>query len=146
MGSRAASAAAVALVLLGCAPKPVQRFSVATAPAQQGRIVRNVEFSGVLVPNHTVNIFAKLAGQATTVAADVGDSVRAGQLLVQIDTKELNAQLAVAEAAAQGVGDQAVAVEERDGNGPPEPRDGPAVLRQDEDAAGHEGGHAEPAG
>lgn len=104
----AASAAAVALVLLGCAPKPAQRFSVATAPAQQGRIVRNVEFSGVLVPNHTVNIFAKLAGQATTVAADVGDSVRAGQLLVQIDTKELNAQLAVAEAAAQGVGDQAV--------------------------------------
>ena len=72
--------------------------------------MRNVEFSGVLVPNHTVNIFAKMAGQATTVTADVGNTVKAGQLLVQIDTKELNAQLAVAEAAAEGVGDQAVQV------------------------------------
>jgi HlyD family secretion protein len=104
----AAAAAVLALGLLGCAPKPAQRFSVTTAQAREGRIVRNVEFSGVLVPNHTVNIFAKLAGQATTVAADVGSPVGAGQLLVQIDTKELNAQLAVAEAAAEGVGDQAV--------------------------------------
>lgn len=106
----AAAAAVLAVGLLGCAPKAAQRFSVTTAPAREGRIVRNVEFSGVLVPNHTVNVFAKLAGQATTVTADVGDRVAAGQLLVQIDTKELNAQLAVARAAAQGVGDQAVQV------------------------------------
>jgi len=105
-----AAAAALVFGLLGCAPKPAPRFSVTTAPAREGRIVRNVEFSGVLVPNHTVNIFAKLAGQATTVTVDVGNRVAAGQLLVQIDTKELNAQLAVARAAAQGVGDQAVQV------------------------------------
>jgi RND family efflux transporter MFP subunit len=96
--------------LLGCAPKSAPRISVKTAPAHAGRIVRNVEFSGVLVPNHTVNIFAKMAGQATTVTADVGDKVKAGQLMVQIDTKELNAQLAVAEAASAGVGDQGVQV------------------------------------
>jgi RND family efflux transporter MFP subunit len=94
--------------LAGCAPKTAPRFSVTTAAAHEGRIVRNVEFSGVLVPNHTVNVFAKLAGQATSVTVDVGDRVAVGQLLVQIDTKELNAQLAVAEAAAQGVEDQAV--------------------------------------
>jgi RND family efflux transporter MFP subunit len=96
--------------LLACGPKYSPRISVKTAPAKAGRIVRNVEFSGVLVPNHTVNIFAKLAGIATAVTKDVGDKVFAGQLLVQIDTRELNAQLAVAEAAAQGVGDQAVQV------------------------------------
>jgi RND family efflux transporter MFP subunit len=108
----AAIAAAVVLAvgLVGCAPKSAPRVTVKTAPAHQGRIVRNVEFSGVLVPNHTVNIFAKMAGMATTVTADVGNRVKAGQLLVQIDTKELNAQLAVSEAAAQGVGDQAVQV------------------------------------
>jgi RND family efflux transporter MFP subunit len=83
---------------------------VKTAAAHEGRIQRTVEFSGVLVPNHTVNIFSKMAGLATTVTADVGNKVKAGQLLVQIDTKELNAQLAVAEAAAAGVGDQAVQV------------------------------------
>jgi len=105
-----AAAAALAIGLLGCAPKYAPRINVKTAPAHPGRIVRTVEFSGVLVPNHTVNIFAKMAGIATTVTADVGNRVTAGQLLVQIDTKELNAQLAVAEAAAAGVGDQAVQV------------------------------------
>ncbi|MGO9308638.1 MAG: efflux RND transporter periplasmic adaptor subunit [Spirochaetia bacterium] len=103
-----AAAAALSIGLLGCAPKYSPRVSVKTAQAHPGRIVRTVEFSGVLVPNHTVNIFAKLAGIATEVTEDVGDRVRSGQLLVQIDTKELNAQLAVAEAAAQGVRDQAV--------------------------------------
>jgi RND family efflux transporter MFP subunit len=105
-----AAAAVLAVGLAGCAPKSAPRVTVRTAPAHQGRIVRNVEFSGVLVPNHTVNIFAKMAGIATAVTADVGNRVKAGQLLVQIDTKELNAQLAVSEAAAQGVGDQAVQV------------------------------------
>jgi multidrug resistance efflux pump len=57
--------------------------------------------------NRTVNIFAKLAGQATFVGADVSDAVKAGQLLVQIDTKELNAQLKGAEAQLAGVTDQA---------------------------------------
>jgi HlyD family secretion protein len=105
-----AAAAVISIGLLGCAPKSAPRISVKTASAHAGQIVRNVEFSGVLVPNHTVNIFAKMAGQATTVTADVGDKVRAGQLMVQIDTKELNAQLVVAEAAAEGVGDQGVQV------------------------------------
>jgi HlyD family secretion protein len=105
-----AAAAVISVGLMGCAPKSAPRITVKTAAAHAGHIVRNVEFSGVLVPNHTVNIFAKLAGQATAVTADVGDRVRAGQLLVQIDTKELNAQLAVAEAAAAGVGDQGVQV------------------------------------
>ena len=105
-----AAAAALSIGLLGCTPKSAPRITVKTAPAHAGRIVRNVEFSGVLVPNHTVNIFAKMAGQATTVTADVGDRVKAGQLMVQIDTKELNAQLAVAEAAAAGVSDQGAQV------------------------------------
>lgn len=105
-----AAAAVISIGLAGCAPRSAPRITVKTASAHAGRIVRNVEFSGVLVPNHTVNVFAKIAGQATTVTAEVGDRVKAGQLLVQIDTKELNAQLAVAEAAAAGVGDQGAQV------------------------------------
>jgi HlyD family secretion protein len=105
-----AAAAVISIGLVGCAPRSAPSVTVKTAAAHAGHIVRNVEFSGVLVPNHTVNVFAKMAGQATTVTADVGDRVRAGQLLVQIDTKELNAQLAVAEAASAGVGDQGAQV------------------------------------
>jgi HlyD family secretion protein len=105
-----AAASVLSLGLLSCGPKYSPRVSVKTAAAKSGRIERTVEFTGVLVPNHTVNVFAKLAGQATAVTADVGNSVKAGQLLVQVDTKELNAQLTVAEASAAGVGDQAVQV------------------------------------
>ena len=105
-----AAAAAVSLALAGCAPKSSPKISVKTAAARQDHIVRTIEFSGVIVPNRTLSIFSKVAGQALTVTADVGSRVRAGQLLVQIDTKELNAQLAVAEAAAAGVSDQAGSV------------------------------------
>jgi HlyD family secretion protein len=59
------------------------------------------------VPNKSVNIFAKLAGQAQVVSVEIGDRVQVGQLLVQIDTKELNAQLDVAQAAGATVRDQA---------------------------------------
>jgi RND family efflux transporter MFP subunit len=102
------AAVALSIGVLSCTPKYAPRVSVKTAPAHEGRIVKTIEFTGVLVPNHTVNIFAKLSGIATAVNEDVGDRVTAGQLLIQIDTKELNAQLVVAEAAVQGVRDQAV--------------------------------------
>ena len=98
---------AAAFFLVACQPKNTLRVTVKTAAATAGTIVRSVEFSGVLVPDQTVNIYAKLAGQSTYVGADVGNTVKAGQLLVQIDTKELNAQLKVAEASLAGVTDQA---------------------------------------
>jgi HlyD family secretion protein len=101
-----AALALAAFSLAACQPKTTLRVTVKTATATAGAIVRNVEFSGVLVPDRTVNVYAKLAGQATYVGADVGNMVKAGQLLVQIDTKELNAQLTVAQAALAGVTDQ----------------------------------------
>jgi RND family efflux transporter MFP subunit len=102
-----AAVTALSAGLIACGPSTAPRVSVKTAQVRTGVITRNVEFSGVLVPNKTLNIYAKLAGQATTVNGDVGSRVRKGQLLVQIDTKELNAQLKVAEAQGAGVSDQA---------------------------------------
>jgi len=109
MVNQGLSAAVVllSLGLLSCAPKAAPNVTVTTSAARQGRIERRVEFTGVLVPNRTVNVFTKLMGIATKVTADVGDRVTEGQLLVQIDTKELNAQLQVAKAGAAGVADQA---------------------------------------
>ncbi|MDA8411790.1 MAG: efflux RND transporter periplasmic adaptor subunit [Treponema sp.] len=101
-------AVAGASLLAGCQAKadPVKPF-VKTANATVGQVVKVQELSGVLVPEKSLNIFGKLSGIANRVTADVGDHVREGQLLVQIDTKELNAQLAVAEAAGVTVKDQA---------------------------------------
>jgi len=102
-----AVAAALAVTLVACAPRSAPRVTVKTVSPRVGSITRTIDFSGVLVPNRTLNIYAKLAGQATTVNGEVGDRVRKGQLLVQIDTKELNAQLKVVEAQGAGVADQA---------------------------------------
>ncbi|HVO40171.1 MAG TPA: efflux RND transporter periplasmic adaptor subunit [Spirochaetia bacterium] len=102
-----AAVAALSAALVACGPSTAPRVTVKTAAVRTGVITRNVEFSGVLVPNKTLNIYAKLVGQATAVSGDVGSRVREGQLLVQIDTKELNAQLKVAEAQGAGVSDQA---------------------------------------
>ena len=99
---------ATSSLLTGCQGKADSiKPIVKTAMAKKGRVVKVQELSGVLVPDKSLNIFGKLSGIANTVTVDVGDRVRAGELLVQIDTKELNAQLAVAEAAGVTVRDQA---------------------------------------
>jgi HlyD family secretion protein len=100
-------AAALSAGLLACAPKTAVPVTVRTEEARPGRIDWKVEFSGVLVPNRTLNIYSKISGQLKAVAADVGGRVRQGEVLVQIDAKELNAQLQVAEAARAGMADQA---------------------------------------
>ena len=61
------AAAALSIGLAACAPKAAPRVTVKTAAARAGRIVKNIEFSGVLVPDRTLNIYAKIAGQATSV-------------------------------------------------------------------------------
>ena len=109
---RAALAATTAIALLsGCfgkgEAKPAAPTIVRTEVAKKGQIVKTQELSGVLVPGKSLNIFAKLSGLAKTVTVDVGTRVREGDLLVQIDTKELNAQLELAEAGGTSVRDQA---------------------------------------
>ncbi len=108
----------VAVSLAGCAARPGRAPAVTAKaattddPAPSPRAAsRDVELVGVLVPDRTVSLYAKLSGQARVVAADVGDKVSKGELLVQIDTKELDAQLAVAEAQLAGVTDQAAQAE-----------------------------------
>ncbi|MGD0153025.1 MAG: efflux RND transporter periplasmic adaptor subunit [Thermacetogeniaceae bacterium] len=93
--------------IAGCSGRGAERVAVGAVPARSGQIAKAVVISGVLTPNQSVSIFSKVSGQAQTVGAEVGDRVRAGQLLVQIDTKELNAQLQQAQAAVQAVRDQA---------------------------------------
>lgn len=93
--------------IAGCLGWGADRVTVAAALARSGQISKAVAISGVLTPNKSVSIFSKVSGQVQTVGAEAGDRVSAGQLLVQIDTKELNAQLQQAQAAVQAVRDQA---------------------------------------
>ncbi len=95
-----------ALALLSCAAKTPGGITVRSATATSGRLQQTVEFSGVLAPNRTAVVSSRLSGLAGAVAADAGDKVKAGAVLLRIDTRELTAQHAVAQAAVQLVQDQ----------------------------------------
>ncbi|MDH7578270.1 MAG: efflux RND transporter periplasmic adaptor subunit [Bacillota bacterium] len=104
----AAILSAVSLLLVaGCGSRAAGKVTVEVLPVSEGAITTDLEITGVLAPNRTVNIFSKLAGVVDVVGADVGDRVAAGQLLLQIDTRELNAQLEQAQAAVRVAKSQA---------------------------------------
>ena len=102
-----AAAGALALSLVSCGARAPAGITVATAPVAMGRLIQHVEFSGVLAPSQTATISSRISGLAKIVTVDIGSRVKAGELLVEIDTKELSAQSDVAEAALQLVRDQA---------------------------------------
>jgi RND family efflux transporter MFP subunit len=97
----------LSLAIAGCGRQSSDQAAVATATAKIGQVTETVVISGVLMPNQSLQIFSKVAGLVQSVGAAAGDRVSAGPALVQIDTKELNAQLQQAQAAVQAVRDQA---------------------------------------
>ncbi len=96
--------AAVLLIITvsGCAgrngDKPV---AVTTAVADNQELATKLDLSGVLVPAQTVELSSNILGQVTELGFQVGSAVKAGDTLMQLDTKTLSAQLLQAEAALQ---------------------------------------------
>lgn len=96
-------------VLSGCEAKPDTKAKAAPAPAaKQAAGVRNVTYarveprtlsggvasSGVLVSREEAAVSSELAGfRVSRVMADIGDFVRAGQTLVQLDDTLLRSQI-----------------------------------------------------
>lgn len=86
----------------GCAGQNAnQKMTVTTAVAGNQELETRLEFSGVLVPNQTVDISSKISGQVTALGSKVGSPVKAGAVLIKLDTEALNGQLMQAEASLQ---------------------------------------------
>lgn len=69
-----------------------QMNNVATVNAekpQTGSIQRTTGLSGTVEPSDVVYVYAKAAGDVTSVAVQAGDVVQAGQLLCTIDTEQV---------------------------------------------------------
>lgn len=102
-------------VVAGCGSSNTNKnVLVTTATATNGELEDRLEFSGVLVPARTVDIASRITGQITALGHEVGDPVKAGDVLIELDTQALNGQLMqaeanlqVAEAAAQSAEKQA---------------------------------------
>ena len=58
-----------------------------------------LQISGNLMPQTRVAVTAKLPGTLSTVAVNIGDRVRAGQVVAALDRREIDAQVDAAEAA-----------------------------------------------
>ena len=76
-------------------------MAVTTAVATNQELTTTLDLSGVLVPAQTADISSQIAGKVTILGFQAGDAVKAGDVLMQLDTASLNAQLAQAEASLQ---------------------------------------------
>jgi HlyD family secretion protein len=115
---------AVVLALAGCKKPPEKQTE-----ADQARAVRVIRVesrpisgaltaSGDLVPREEAAVMPEVAGyRVLRVRADVGDFVRKGQTLVDLDPSLIEAQIAQAQAQAAQAADQANRVQGLDGSG-----------------------------
>jgi HlyD family secretion protein len=60
---------------------------------QRGNLSISVAANGTLQPTRTVNVGSELSGTVRSVLVDVNDTVKKGQVLVELDTDKLQAQL-----------------------------------------------------
>lgn len=99
------------LWLAGCGEAPREKSTVTSAPAVTVSIVpattelwpSTYEATGTVRARTSAAISAKLMGYVREVKVQTGDHVRAGQLLVTLDTRELDVSSRRAEAAREEV-------------------------------------------
>ena len=107
MNRSLAALALLSLVVSGCTEQgeSAEASSVLTAPAQLGDLSITAEATGSIEPIRTVEVKSKASGEILRLYVDVGDRVDAGDLLAEVDPRDVRngynqaqADLQVAEA------------------------------------------------
>jgi RND family efflux transporter MFP subunit len=94
-GARLAALSALLLALVGCGagrPKPEIR-SVAVARTNRVNLSNSMTFQGEFTAFQDVLIHAKVSGYVNPIRVDIGDRVKAGELLATLEVPELKDQL-----------------------------------------------------
>ena len=86
---RFALAAALVISIAACGKKNDQAVPIETAKVERRDITVNAEATGTVEPIDIVEVKSKASGQVTDMPVDVGSMVSSGQLLVQIDTRDV---------------------------------------------------------
>ncbi|MFN7936132.1 MAG: efflux RND transporter periplasmic adaptor subunit [Bryobacteraceae bacterium] len=76
-----------------------QKTTVAVARAAQVKMTNDLVLTAEFVPYQEVDVMAKLSGYIKKVYVDVGDQVKAGQLLAELEVPEMGDELIKANAA-----------------------------------------------
>ena len=105
---RAATLMAALALLVGCGndpspptPPTEQAAPVRTAPAERSAVGAGVRAVGILGPRDELRLSFKVGGVVERVSVDVGDRVRAGQVLAVLKRAEVDAAVAQAAEAAE---------------------------------------------
>jgi RND family efflux transporter MFP subunit len=80
-------------------PAVDQRIDVAAIKVGVSDIESVLQISGNLMPETRVGVTAKLPGTLSRVAVDIGDRIGAGQVVAELDRREIDAQVDAAAAA-----------------------------------------------
>ena len=81
------------------APPAEHRVDVAVVKVGVSDLESVLEISGNLMPRTRVAVAAKLPGTLSSITVDIGDRVRAGQVVAVFDRRDIDAQVDAAEAA-----------------------------------------------
>lgn len=88
----AVTCAALALIAGACSHKTPAVAAVDTAPVTTQDIVVNVEASGVIEPADAVQVKSKASGQIVKMPVVVGSRVKEGDLVVQVDPRQMQSE------------------------------------------------------
>lgn len=97
--------AALLVAVAACSGKKNQAPAVQTATVLRRDIVIDAQASGIIEPINIIEIKSKASGMITKLPVETGSLVKPGDLLVQVDTRDVKNQLDQAQAdldAAQG--------------------------------------------
>jgi len=72
---------------------------VEVAPVKQGTIAKELKFTGSIEANTTVQVYPKITAQIEEMRVDSSDTIKKGNVIALLESDELKAQLAQAEAA-----------------------------------------------
>ncbi|KFZ31827.1 hypothetical protein IDSA_03850 [Pseudidiomarina salinarum] len=92
------------MLLVPLAAQSQERAEVAVTRVTQQAVIEEISSSGSLISLRNAEVSVKTAGAVQTTAVDAGDRVRAEQLLLQLDDKLIQRELALAQAREQQAG------------------------------------------
>lgn len=81
------------------APARPEPIAIRVANAESKVVPRTVDVTGSLMPDDTINIVSEVAGRISEIRYDFGQSVKKGEVIVQIDRQEFQIQVDRARAA-----------------------------------------------
>lgn len=89
---------ALLFVAVGCRGEKAHTLPIETAAVTRRSIVSEATASGQVEPINVIEVKSKSSGQITEMTVETGSLVSRGQLLIQLDPRDVNQQLQQAEA------------------------------------------------